>query len=164
ERQRRLGDAGTRRQRRRELLQLFRAEKLAHEREQDGSLFDVSDHELRRGGRLAGTNLAGRERLEVAPHIGARAETPNVHLRVEAGEDREHARAIRVRVAPDPAQQLEVESLRAAFGQVWTRAASVPRKPSQHTAVASRARKVEEDHGVRALEALVAVVEGEEVA
>ena len=45
ERQRRLGDARTRRQRVRELLQLLVLEQLAHEREQNWALFDTPDHD-----------------------------------------------------------------------------------------------------------------------
>src|SRR5438552_6402019 len=118
--------------------------------------FDVSDRELLRGGRLARTNLARRQRLEVVPHVRPRTETPNLHLRVETGEDREHARAIRARVVPDPAQQLEVEAFAAALGQIWTRTALVAHESNQHAPEARRARKVEEDHRVGALEARVA--------
>ena len=45
QRQRRLGHAGTRRQRRGELLYVLALEQLADEREEHRTLFDVSDHE-----------------------------------------------------------------------------------------------------------------------
>ena len=46
QRQRRLGHAGTRRQRLRELLQTIGSEQLADEAEEDWALFDLPDHEL----------------------------------------------------------------------------------------------------------------------
>ena len=45
QRQRGLRHARAGRQRRGELLQALGLEQLAHEREEDGTLFDVSDHE-----------------------------------------------------------------------------------------------------------------------
>jgi hypothetical protein len=45
ERQRGLRDARAGRQRRGELLQALGLEQLAHEREENGTLFDVSDHD-----------------------------------------------------------------------------------------------------------------------
>ena len=45
ERQRRLGHAGTRRKRGRELLNVLALEQLADEREEDRPLFDIPDHE-----------------------------------------------------------------------------------------------------------------------
>src|SRR6185503_6906419 len=84
--------------------------------------------------------------------------------RLELGEELEHARAVVLRVAPDPADELELEALDAAFGQVDAPAASVAHTPAEDAPEAAQSRDVEEDDRVGPTEARIVEAQPEEVA
>ena len=78
---------------------------------------------------------------------------------VERPESFQHARAIVLRVPPDPAREVGVEAFAASRRQVRPRAASVTDGAPEDAPQARASREVEVDDGVDALEARIACPE-----